>query len=252
MEVFVATILFRSECETNAKSVIGSTLEEVRNKVKVLREEFKQNYFDEDDDDYGENEGEFFLNAWSNNSFLNFTADIESQTIGEVGEDECCSDCLCMSETNGIFEVQPCTECGEFIVPCSLCPIEQEDSRPCNTCPLNKECERLNLGHNMSGIELVTSKYPLFEGARHYFSRLCCDNGADCEEKAYRLDIDVDGTMGLSELQKLKYKSIYEVECEGLICFDLGTMHDEPQWTDFDDLTWSEIVYIIKQIEGID
>lgn len=251
MEVFVATILFRSETETDAKSVIGSTLEEVKNKVYVLREKFKQDCFDEDDEDYDESEGENYINAWSNNFFLEFSADIESQIIGEYREEHC-EECDDFSETNGIFEVQPCTECGNFIVPCSICPIDTDNYRPCDTCPLNKECERLNLGHNMSGIELVTSKYPLFEGARHYFSRLCCDNGADCEEKAYRLDIDVDGTMGLSELQKMKYKSIYEVECEGFIYFDLGTMHDEPQWTNFDDLTWSEIVYIIKQIEGID
>lgn len=252
MEVFVATILFRSETETDAKSVIGSTLEEVKNKVYVLREKFKQDCFDEDDEDYDESEGEDYINAWSNCCFCEFSANIEMQTIGESGCAEYCNECECESEINGVFEVQPCSECGEFLVPCSICPIDINNNPPCDTCPLSKECERLKLGNNISGLELVTSKYPLIEGARHYFSRLCFGEGADCEEKAYRLDIDVEGTMGLSELQKLKYKSIYEVECEGFIYFDLGSIHDEPQWTNFDDLEWSEMVYIIKQIEGIE
>lgn len=148
MKIFVATILFRSESETDAKSVIGATLEEVKNKVLVLKEKFKNDCFDIDDENYEESIGENYVNAWSNACFCEFSAEISEQFVGEDGCAEYCNVCEGESEINGIFEVQTCSKCGELIVPCSLCPIDEDLIRPCDTCPLSMECtlKRLNEG----------------------------------------------------------------------------------------------------------
>lgn len=105
--------------------------------------------------------------------------------------------------------------------------------------------------NNMSAEQIIDNFNLTEEGIRHYFSRLCFDNDAT-EEHPYELDIDIDGTFGLSESEKIKYLSVYEQKGEGIIWFIVGGIYDEkPEHIEIDDLSMEEKLYIIQELEGI-
>ena len=80
--------------------------------------------------------------------------------------------------------------------------------------------------NNMSAEQIIDNFNLTEEGIRHYFSSLCFGNNAT-EERPYKLDIDIHGTFGLSESEKIKYLSVYEQEGEGIIWFIVGGIYDE-------------------------
>ena len=105
--------------------------------------------------------------------------------------------------------------------------------------------------NNISAEQIIDNFNLTEEGIRHYFSRLCFDNDAT-DEHPYELDIDIDGTFGLSESEKIKYLSVYEQEGEGIIWFIVGGIYDEnPEHVEIDDLSIEEKLYIIQELEGI-
>lgn len=105
--------------------------------------------------------------------------------------------------------------------------------------------------NNMSAEQIIDNFNLTEEGIRHYFSSLCFGNNAT-EEHPYKLDIDVDGTFGLSESEKIKYLSVYEQEGEGIIWFIVGGIYDEkPEHIEIDDLSIEEKLYIIQKLEGV-
>lgn len=105
--------------------------------------------------------------------------------------------------------------------------------------------------NNMSEEQIIDNFNLTEEGIRHYFSRLCFDNDAT-EEHPYELDIDIEGTFGLSECEKIKYLSVYEQEGEGIIWFIVGGIYDEnPEHIEIDDLSMEEKLYIIQELGGI-
>ena len=56
--------------------------------------------------------------------------------------------------------------------------------------------------NNMSAEQIIDNFNLTEEGIRHYFSSLCFGNNAT-EERPYKLDIDIHGTFGLSESEKI-------------------------------------------------
>lgn len=105
--------------------------------------------------------------------------------------------------------------------------------------------------NNMSAEQIIDNFNLTEEGIRHYFSSLCFGNNAT-EEHPYKLDIDIDGTFGLSESEKIKYLSVYEQKGEGIIWFIVGGIYDEkPEHIEIDDLSIEEKLYIIQELEGI-
>lgn len=105
--------------------------------------------------------------------------------------------------------------------------------------------------NNMSAEQIIDNFNLTEEGIRHYFSSLCFGNNAT-EERPYKLDIDIHGTFGLSESEKIKYLSVYEQEGEGIIWFIVGGIYDEkPEHIEIDDLSIEEKLYIIQELEGV-
>lgn len=105
--------------------------------------------------------------------------------------------------------------------------------------------------NNMNAEQIIDNFNLTEEGIRHYFSSLCFGNNAT-EEHPYKLDIDIDGTFGLSESEKIKYLSVYEQKGEGIIWFIVGGIYDEkPEHIEIDDLSIEEKLYIIQELEGV-
>lgn len=84
----------------------------------------------------------------------------------------------------------------------------------------------------------------VMETARRYFSMLCFENNAYSENSAYKLNLDVEGTSGLSTLQSLKYISIFE-DYEGIIWISEGTNGDDMEWKEMDDYPTDSLLYIV-------
>jgi hypothetical protein len=53
---------------------------------------------------------------------------------------EWCSNCCCEVGLTPTMTIQRCPNCGDYIIPCSLC---NWDSCDCNNCELDKECVKL-------------------------------------------------------------------------------------------------------------
>lgn len=105
-------------------------------------------------------------------------------------------------------------------------------------------------GQNKSAKEIIRMEQVLRESIRAYFKRLCCYYDADCEEKAFRLDIDVEGTMGLSSLQSIKYLAMYEDD-EGIVRFSCGVHDEDAAWEEIDDYTIETLTYIISELDNV-
>lgn len=115
---------------------------------------------------------------------------------------------------------------------------------------ITEEEKIIEEGQNKSAKEIIRMEQVLRESIRAYFKRLCCYYDADCEEKAFRLDIDVEDTMGLSSLQSIKYLAMYEDD-EGIVRFSCGVYDEDAAWEEIDDYSIETLTYIIDELETI-
>lgn len=82
MTIYTITTLFRSEDNTDVHTYVKHTKEEAIDLAKKLREDFHKEYFESGDNDYCEGvESDWYIEAWSNAWFLNFSADITEHEI---------------------------------------------------------------------------------------------------------------------------------------------------------------------------
>jgi len=84
-----------------------------------------------------------------------------------------------------------------------------------------------------------------------YFAEICNKTNAKTRETAYELDIDIEGTMGLSESEKIKYLSIYMPE-EDYILFRIGSIWDNEDMIEehsLGSLDEDELKYIYDEFE---
>lgn len=68
--------------------------------------------------------------------------DDTNETVESTNE-EYCSNCNSTIETSGEFKLHICPECGEYVVPCNICPLD-DHSRNCTNCPLAILATKLN------------------------------------------------------------------------------------------------------------
>jgi len=69
--------------------------------------------------------------------------DDETNEPFENTTEECCSVCDSTVVVPAEFKVQVCPECGNYFVPCNICPVD-DDSRQCTNCPLSVLADKLN------------------------------------------------------------------------------------------------------------
>lgn len=115
---------------------------------------------------------------------------------------------------------------------------------------MTEEEKIIEEGQNKSAKEIIRMERVLREAIRAYFKRLCCYHDADCEEKAFRVNIDVEGTIGLSSLQSIKYLAVYEDD-EGIVRFSCGIFDEDAVWKEIDDYSIETLTYIISNYEEI-
>lgn len=109
----------------------------------------------------------------------------------------------------------------------------------------------IELAKNMSVEDIINNFNLLEEGVRAYFSRLCAEHNAT-QNNPYKLDIDIQGTFGLSENEKIKYLYVYEHESDGIVYFIVGNINDtNPEHIEIDDITIPDKLYIIQEYESI-
>ena len=114
---------------------------------------------------------------------------------------------------------------------------------------LKEEDNPISDSGNVSAKQIIETHNKQIEDIRHYFSRVCATHGAHSEATAFELDIDIEGTCGLSESEKIKYLSVFEQEGEGIIYFMVGGIYDEePTWYEFDDMKHEELIYLVKEL----
>ena len=102
--------------------------------------------------------------------------------------------------------------------------------------------EIIEKAHNKSPKEIGEIIDLARESMRQYFSRLC--NGKS-EEEPLELDVDIEGTCGLSEAEKIKYLSCFE-DSEGIIWFNIGGIYDEDvECMEFDEIRTDDLFHIM-------
>lgn len=81
----------------------------------------------------------YFL--WQNQTYVDFEDDIDHQTcVEDETTEEYCPHCDSMVDLSNEFKVQRCPNCGKWIVPCSICPLDQCSKH----CPLERYAIILN------------------------------------------------------------------------------------------------------------
>lgn len=85
--------------------------------------------------------------------------EIDTDDINSKVEEYCvhCDEYVYLEDE---LKVQKCPNCGKMIVPCSICPMLEQDNyhlMKCASCPLAKLCEKINseeyLGENLTLME---------------------------------------------------------------------------------------------------
>ena len=94
----------------------------------------------------------------------------------------------------------------------------------------------------------------LRESIRQYVSWHLFTGEHHHQHNLYELDVDIEGTFGLSEAEKIKYLGAFEMEGEGIIYFKVGGIYDdesgiEPTWEEFDDVPTDSLLDIVDYIE---
>lgn len=77
---------------------------------------------------------------WDDCSYIDFEDDVEEQHEEAETTEEWCPHCDTCIDLEHEFKVQKCLNCGKWIVPCSICPLENCSKH----CPLERLACMLN------------------------------------------------------------------------------------------------------------
>lgn len=110
---------------------------------------------------------------------------------------------------------------------------------------MNTEELIASLSNNKSAADITFMYDLLTESIRHYLSRSCFTNNAtEINPYMFEMPVDVDGTFGLSELEKLQFIGMYETP-DGIIYFKNNWCHD----IELDDVSMAELISIVNAID---